>query len=58
MIDVFVVWSGVAVMAFLAIGQAILNRRNNDLQNRIQDALAEYRAEIRAFEEKYGEGGE
>lgn len=54
----FALWTGIAVMALLAVFHEILHRKMASLEKRIQANLAEYRAEVRAFEERYEEGNE
>lgn len=54
----FALWTGIAVMALLAVFHEILHRKMATIEKRIQANLAEFRAEVRAFEERYGEGDE
>lgn len=58
MSEAFTVWTGVAVMAALAIASHILLKRTERLLDKVRENLADYRAEVRAFEERYGEGDE
>lgn len=54
----FTVWTGVAVMAALAIASHLLLKRTERLLDKVRKNMAEYRAEVRAFEERYGEDAE